>query len=234
MALFGKKKKEDSPDLDADLFPSEPPALPNPLADQVAQLRQQGYADDQIVQYLQQQGHAPDEINSAMQQAMPNAGPLPEQQLEVNAPPGSTVEVQSSPPPMSSPQPPMPPPFQPGQEMQQGSGEMPDKERIEEVAEAIIDEKWNKLIQDINKVIEWKEKADARLVTMEQEIKDVKGSFDALHKGVLGKITEYDQNLSNVGVEIKAMEKVFQKVLPTFTENVNKLERLTKGVGKKK
>jgi len=42
----------------------------------------------------------------------------------------------------------------------------------------------------------------------------------------IGKISEYDKNITDVGVEIKAMEKVFQKVLPTFTENVNKIDRL--------
>ena len=58
--------------------------------------------------------------------------------------------------------------------------------------------------------------------------KNLKERFESLHKGVLGKITEYDQNLTNVGTEIKAMEKVFQNILPTFTENVNKLERVMK------
>ena len=44
----------------------------------------------------------------------------------------------------------------------------------------------------------------------------------------MGKISEYDQNIIDVGTEMKAMEKVFQKVLPSLTENVNKLERMTK------
>ena len=37
--------------------------------------------------------------------------------------------------------------------------------------------------------------------------------------------------------QIKALEKVFQKILPTLTENVNELSRITqdiKGKGKKK
>ena len=217
MALFGSKKKKEEPASNFDdLFPAEPPETPNPMAEQVAQLRQQGYADDQIVQWLQGQGYTPDQINDAMAQDMPTAGPLPSQDFDMQ-PPAQPMQRQQ---PMQVQQPPAY-----SYPQQQAS---PDKDRIEEVAEAIIDEKWNKLIQDINKVIEWKEKAETRLLKMEQEVKDVKESFDALHKGVLGKIGEYDQNLANVGVEIKAMEKVFQKVLPTFTENVNKLERFTK------
>ncbi|MBR9699684.1 hypothetical protein GOV09_04465 [Candidatus Woesearchaeota archaeon] len=106
------------------------------------------------------------------------------------------------------------------------------RERVEEIAEAIIDEKWNNLMKDINKVIEWKEQTETVLNTVIQEIKNLKERFESLHKGILGKISEYDQNLTNVGSEIKAMEMAFQKILPTFTENVNKLERYTKGFSK--
>jgi hypothetical protein len=107
------------------------------------------------------------------------------------------------------------------------------KERIEEIAEAIIDEKWNEILRDINKVVEWKERTDGEIKRIQQEIIDLKERFDQLHKGVLGKISEYDQNLTNVGTQIKAMDMVFQKILPTFTENVNKLDRLAKLGGSK-
>ncbi len=97
----------------------------------------------------------------------------------------------------------------------------------EELIEAIIDEKWNELVKDINKIIDWKTAAEGRLSAMEQEIKDLKGQFTNLHQAVVGKIGEYDKNILNVGAEIKAMEKVFAKVLPVFTENVSELSRIT-------
>ena len=101
-------------------------------------------------------------------------------------------------------------------------------ERIEEIAEAIIDEKWNEIVKSINKIIEWKERTDSTIVRLEQQINDMKQDNDNLTKGVLGKIGEYDSNLVNIGSEIKAMEKVFQKVLPTLTENVHALDKITK------
>ena len=104
----------------------------------------------------------------------------------------------------------------------------PDTERFEEIAEAIINEKWNELIRDINKVIEWKERTDTQIKRIEQEIVNLKERFESLHRGVLGKISSYDQNLTNVGTEIKSMQMAFKKILPTFTENVNKLERLAR------
>ena len=105
-------------------------------------------------------------------------------------------------------------------------GPAPETQRIEELAEAIIDEKWNEIVRSINKIIDWKDRSESRLSKIEQSILDMRKEFDALHKGVLGKITEYDKSLVNVGTEIKAMEKVFQKVLPTLTENVNELSKL--------
>jgi len=103
------------------------------------------------------------------------------------------------------------------------------KDRVEEIAEAIIDEKWNELVKDINKVVEWKERTDMDLTKIQQDIENLKERFESLNKGILGKITEYDQNLTSVGTQIKAMDMAFQKILPTFTENVNKLDRIVKG-----
>jgi len=116
---------------------------------------------------------------------------------------------------------------------QQQYGPSFESQRIEELAEAIIDEKWNEIVRSINKIIDWKERVEARVNKIEQQLDDLNKSMDTLHKGVLGKITDYDQNLTNVGAEIKAMEKVFQKVLPSLTESVSELGRITDGMKKK-
>lgn len=97
----------------------------------------------------------------------------------------------------------------------------------EELIEAIIDEKWNELVKDITKIIEWKNSTETRVSAMEQQMKDLEKSFDNLHHSVVGKIGEYDKNILDVGAEIKAMEKVFSKVLPVFTQNVSELTRVT-------
>ena len=68
----------------------------------------------------------------------------------------------------------------------------------------------------------------------EQELEDLKGDVENLHKAIVAKIGEYDKNLLDVGTEIKAMEKVFQKVLPELTGSVSELSRITKGIKTKK
>lgn len=107
-----------------------------------------------------------------------------------------------------------------------------DSASNEELIEAIIDEKWNELVKDVNKIVAWKEAMTAHIERLEQRMNDLKGQFDKLHEAVIGKVGEYDRNIIEVGSEVKAMEKVFSKVLPTFTENVAQLTRITDALKK--
>ncbi len=99
-------------------------------------------------------------------------------------------------------------------------------EEIEELVETIIDERWKEVTRNLKKLIDWKNSMDLKFERMDQEVKDVKGNFTELYKAVVGKVGDYDRNLLKVGTDLKAMEKVFSKILPTFTENVNDLSRI--------
>jgi len=215
---FGKKKKDEPLDLPLDIPQSpEMPAQNSPI-DQVVMMKQQGYTQNQIVQALQSQGYNTNQIYDAINQAslsgnfqnpppemgMPDYGQSYEQPYTEEAP-------QS---------------FQAPKEMQAPASI--DEERMQEIAEAIINEKWDEFAGDIRKVIDWKEKSEDRLAKIEQQIIDLRIAMDSLTKSIMSKITGYDQNIMDVGTEIKAMEKVFQKVLPTLTESVNKLDRMSK------
>jgi DNA-binding transcriptional MerR regulator len=170
----------------------------------IQSLKGQGMSNNQIIQSLQRQGYTSTQIFDALSQA--SAGPG-----------GGAPAVPSQ--PMYAPPPPQrmeaPPRYEGG-----GSD-------TEEMIEAIIDEKWNDLLSDINKVIAWKEATDTRLAKMEQQMADLKESFDKLQGAVVGKVGEYDQHILEVGAEVKAMEKVFSKVLPVFTDNVAELARVS-------
>jgi len=198
----------------------------------VLQMRQQGMSNNQIIQTLQNQGFDSNLIFDALNQADIKGGvesvPMAQNDFNQNNM-QNPMQMPSGggPPPMNSP-PPMDAPM--GAPMPSDSGSSLD--RIEEIAEAIIDEKWNEIVNSINKIIDWKDRTEARISRIDQQISDMKQDFDNLTKGVLGKIGEYDQNLTNIGSEIKAMDKVFQKVLPTLTENVHALDTITKNLKK--
>ena len=223
---FGKKKKEEPLDMPMPSPEPQQQAPPSPI-EQVLMMKQQGYTNNQIVQTLQSQGYNTSQIFDAINQAGLSGGfeaaPEPEQQ-ETGMPDYGSYEQQ----PQSYQQ-------QSFQSFQQTPREIQtpvsiDEERIQEVTEAIIDEKWEALAKDIKKVIEWKEQSENRIAKIEQQILDLRMSIDSLTKSIMSKISAYDQNIVDVGTEVKAMEKVFQKVLPTLTESVNKLDRMTKGV----
>ena len=209
--MFGIGKKKESAQQGA--------GIP---VEQVISLRQQGYPNEQIIQILQSQGYNSSQIFDAMNQA------------DIGAVPGAAPEGYMMQSDMQQPQ-----QFQQQAQFQQAGSDAPaynqtayptdEREKTEEIAEAIIEEKWNELLKDFNKMAEFNARTDTRLTKIEQDIKNLMDNFDTLHKGILGKISEYDQNLVNVGTEIKAMEKVFEKILPTFTDNVQKLSRLAEG-----
>jgi len=98
----------------------------------------------------------------------------------------------------------------------------------EEIIEAIIEEKWDELLKDLSKLAEWKNATTQRVTILEQKFEDLRREFDKVHTVLISKIGEFDKNMTNVGAEVKAMEKVFSKVLPLFTENVAELARITK------
>ena len=104
----------------------------------------------------------------------------------------------------------------------------------EELIEAIIDEKWNELLKDVNAILEWKNSAERRLIEMEKTISTIQNDFDKLHHAIVGKVGEYDKHILDVGAEIQAMEKVFAKVLPVFTENVSQLNQITQDLKSRK
>lgn len=180
--------------------------------DQVTTMRQQGYSNNQIIQTLQRDGYNSSQIFDAISQSEISAGGpvsdnLQTQQLGQQLPPMQQQPMQMQGIPMA------------------GLQSSP-----EELVEAIIEEKWNSLVKDINKVIEWKQKADAKLASMEQQMNDMQQQFDKLHQAIIGKVGDYDKHILEVSTQLQAMEKVFGKVLPTFIDNVNELNNITQRI----
>jgi len=181
-------------------------------------------SDNQIVQTLQREGYSPSQIFDVMNQADLNSkipeSPYPAEQVEY---PQEKIENQEE---ISQ----YPQEFPEYQDSYQEPYE--SKEKIEELVEVIIEEKWNEFIKDINKIIEWKKNVERKINDIDQKINDLHTHLNSFKKNVLSKINEYDTSLSNVGTSVKAMETAFTKILPTFTENVNELNKITKKIKK--
>ena len=186
--------------------------------EQVKAMKAQGLDNNQIIESLQRDGFTSSQIFDAINQSEMEPGtdvltPQPSQPMPQMG--QHTTPHQA----MSHSQP----------EFQSHARDTPSYEmsNTEEIVEAIIDEKWNELLRDINKIIDWKNETESRVISLEQRFEMLKEQFDKLHQAIIGKVGEYDMHILDVGAEIKAMEKVFSKVLPVFTENVHDLQRIT-------
>jgi DNA-binding transcriptional MerR regulator len=171
-------------------------------AQKVVALRRQGLSDNQIIQTLQQEGIPSEQVLEALEMADNQFTPAPMQGAPVQNP------------------------------MQQQPRSVNPRQNqtdtdVEELIEAIIEEKWQDVEKDISRVLEWKDTVDERITTLSTELKRLGKNFDDLHKALLGKVEDYDKNILNVGVQLKAMEEAFSKVLPVFTNNVQELDRIT-------
>jgi len=105
-----------------------------------------------------------------------------------------------------------------------------DKEQIQEETEKIVDQRLTTLNKRFDEIHAWTEKASTRMEQLETKVADLKADLENLHKAIVGKVGEYDRNLMDVGVELKAMEQVFKKVLPELTNNVQELSRISSRV----
>ncbi|MFH2019799.1 MAG: hypothetical protein ABIJ34_00135, partial [archaeon] len=207
----------------------------------IMQMRQQGLSNNQIIQNLQRQGYSNTQIFDAMNQAdtkMTVEGMQPfftqpdvqfGGQTQGQQAGNSQVAFSNS----STSMPVMETgAAQPAQvdEPEQVSAPQPsyreNQVKVEELVEAIIEEKWEELLKDVNKIVNWKNKVEQRVSEIEIHLEHLKESYSEMQKAILGKVNDYDKHIMEVGSEIKAMEKVFSKVLPSFAENVNELSNI--------
>lgn len=109
-----------------------------------------------------------------------------------------------------------------------GAYDSSETDRVHEIAEAIINEKWQELLSSVGNIAVWKEKVDTNILSIKQEIVRINERFDNLQNAVLGKVKEYDVDMKNVHTEMKALEKVFEKIIEPLTSNVKELGKITK------
>jgi hypothetical protein len=179
----------------------------------IIQMRHQGISNNQIIQNLQRAGYSNTQIFDAMNQADTKmavegvqTGFLQQPSNELfSQPPQETMETH------------------PQQDISSSIADV----KVEELVEAIIEEKWAELIRDVNKIVEWKNKVEARVSDMEIKMESLKDNISDLNRAIVSKVNDYDKHILEIGSDLKAMEKVFSKVLPAFTENVNELSRIT-------
>lgn len=186
----------------------------SPVSD-VLQLRQQGLTDDIIIEELSQRGYPQQQISEAIAQA------------DSSSPAGYGQSIPGADQMSMMPQ------EMPSQQPSYQEDMSNIYERMQEIAEAMIDEKWDDLIGEVKKIIEWKNKNEEKQSKLQHDVDKLKEDFKMLHEAVLGKLEDYDTRMRDVGTELKAVGKVFKDVIPTFVDNVKELSSVKEELKKR-
>jgi|SRR3989338_2149820 len=109
-----------------------------------------------------------------------------------------------------------------------------DAERIQAVVEAVVKEKFEEMTQGVGNLAVWKEKVNNDLIAIKQEILRMRQRSEGLQNAIAGKLGDYDQGIRDITTEMKALEKVFEKILEPLTSNIKELGRITEEMKKSK
>lgn len=199
---------------------------------EVISLSKQGYGDADIIQYLREQGYSATAINDAMNQA--------KIKLELERTAGGEYESEEEMEPsiMSRETEEAPTPTGEAEEAaypsQYYAGKSASAEAIEEIAEEIINEKWQEFKAKAGDISELRSYIESRLRSIEERIKRLEIAFDKIQTAMIGKVQEYGKDIKSLGSEMQALEGAFSKILQPLAGSVKELREVTEEMKKPK
>lgn len=200
-----------------------------PPTAQVMGMLQQGYSQEQIMSSLQSMGYTQDIIAEALHQANVKSS------VEDSPPPPPSPMMQQSVLNEEGYREPSFGPSRPSQPLLQENAPGRDvQEQIQEIVETVIEEKWQRMLEDVGNLAAWKEKVKGDILSIKQEMLRVEARFENLVNAVTGKIKEYDRGMENIGTDIKALEKLLQHLITPLSTNIKELSRITETLKKVK
>ena len=107
-----------------------------------------------------------------------------------------------------------------------------DTDKIHEIIEKVVSERWEDMTSKMGDLVGWKQKVDMNILGTKQEVIRVSGRLENLQNSILGKVGDYDKGIRGIHSEMKALEKVFEKILEPLISNVKALEKITSDLSK--
>ena len=102
-----------------------------------------------------------------------------------------------------------------------------DLERVHAIIEAVVSEKWEEITGKIGDVAVWKERTNMNILSLKQELVRANERFTNLQNAVLGRVKTYDQGIQDIHTEMKALERVFERIVEPLVSNIKELNRIT-------
>ncbi len=186
------------------------------LLDQITQMRNQGYTDEQIVGGLQQQGISPQEITDALSQSqIKNAVAGEYAPQEAYAQPAGGYDQQAY----------APQDAYTGQQGydQGGYGAYPQQggastDTTIEVAEQVFSEKIKKTEKQIREFSEFKTLTQTKIDNFDERLKRIEKTIDTLQIKILEKIGSYGEDIAGTKKEMQMMRDSFGKIINPLAE----------------
>ncbi len=115
---------------------------------------------------------------------------------------------------------PMPPPERFGREPHVST------EKVQAVMETLMEEKLRGFEKRLEKLDKLKESIKKPITNLQGNINKLSHKVELLEKTLSERIEGYGKNFTEISVELRALHKVFQTILPTFTENIKELRSI--------
>ena len=183
----------------------------------VLDYRQQGLSIEKIIQSLIGEGYSMQVIRDALQQAEIKksvATNVPEQ--------GQEAPEQRAQAPIAPQKPATPPPApQPTPIRQQPRQSGINIDEIQRILEEIISEKWAENEEVIRKIIEWKGSISTKIKDIETRMAEFNIRVDNMNSMLGKKADEFNNTMTDVETEIKALDKALNKLIPALSDNIS-------------
>lgn len=204
------------------------------VLEQITQMKNQGMAEDQIIQELQEQGVSPQKINDALNQSQIKKAVSDYDNSEEYSPSADNPEIA---PPIPQEESPSGyyqqtkdiseqsyAPFQEDQNQypqtgyenyagyqEEAGGSYSDT--VIEISEQVFSEKIKKIQKQIDGLNEFKALAETKIKSSESSLKRIESILDKLQIAILERIGSYGKNLEGIKKEMSMMQDSFGKII---------------------
>jgi len=198
--------------------------------EKVVEMKKQGIPVHDIVDDLRKQGFSYQESEDAMNQAEFKSSsqlqPSIMEEESTNVPPPEMPsqperEEESISEPVIQPQ-----QFIPTQPVKS------EMENVEVLIENIVEEKWKRMMENYGDILSWKEKVRTEIIAVKQELLRLRTRLENTEQAILGRVTQYDKDIIEMGSDVKALEKVLQNILKPLTSSIKELQEVTRKLKK--
>ncbi len=204
--------------------------------DQVRQMKEEGFSEQEILARLQEQGISPNSITDAFSQAkikevVEGENEMQENDFPETPSPFSTPEAYS---PQEMPQPyqnysPQEAQYSQPYQQQETENYYPQEgyenpqagfgtDTIIEIAEQVFEEKIKKLSQQISMFKEFSAISETKFSNFENRLKRIESVIENLQIKILEKVGSYGEGLDSIKKEMTMMQDSFSKTLPMLAK----------------